>query len=771
MGHLFVRLRTNKLSTTIIIIMETALLISGSVFCAAAIVNSRVGIKRSIQQRMLDIANCAAGSVNGDLLETLTADDEDTPAYRNVYDALAVFRDNVELEYVYGIRDEGDGRFTFTVDPTLDDPGVFGSEVHRTEALVAASRGTATVDEVPYKDSWGEFYSAYSPVYDSSGSVAGIIAADFSVSWFESQLENQTHATILQYCIIMAVTLLVVAALSLVVVTPFVRQQERLSAELNKKANENEQLVLQVIRSLADAVDAKDNYTVNHSRRVSQYATTLAKALGWDSGRVRDLRQAALLHDIGMIGVPDSILSSPRNLTEVEYGIIKSHTMMGGDILSNGSQATMYEDVARSHHERYDGSGYPNGLKGASIPEEARVVAIADAFDAMNSNRAYRQAYDREHIRRELLEGKGSQFDPGFVDVFMDLWDQGSFDSILENRPSDGGEDTEDSTVLLHELVEAFIAQSAAEEIDITTGIMNRTAGEAVIARVMQEVSGCLAFFDVDNLKKINDTSGHEAGDRVLKLMGKTLMDNSEDGLYCRLGGDEFLLFMKEVSKNEAEERVRRIMRDFVKAKNDDVEICVATLSAGLMMSTPSDSYANAYRAADRALYHVKQEGKDGYSFYDKEYEASVYEHVDVNRLVSGIRNSGGYQGALEVEYREFVELYEYISNLEQRFAHPFKLLLITLETAGNVNVGTEELEEGMSSLEQSIRQTIRNVDILTRYGKRHFLVILVGTDDEGATIAVNRLCRDYYKLSGSDTFSVSYYLAGTDGRAHHVAK
>ena len=126
MKNPFRKLRPSKLSTKIILLVEIISILSGSVFCVVSITNSRLGIKKSIQQRMLDIANCAAGSINGDILGALKAEDADTPEYRQIYNTLDVFCKNVELEYVYAIRDEGNGKFTFTVDPDPVDPGEFG---------------------------------------------------------------------------------------------------------------------------------------------------------------------------------------------------------------------------------------------------------------------------------------------------------------------------------------------------------------------------------------------------------------------------------------------------------------------------------------------------------------------------------------------------------------------------------------------------------------------------------------------------------------------
>ena len=537
----------------------------------------------------------------------------------------------------------------------------------------------------------------------------------------------------------------------------------RQTAKAEERSRKIEQMSLQTIHTLANAIDAKDPYTKGHSARVSQYSVMMAEALGWDKDKVENLRYAALLHDIGKIGVPDSILNNPKKLSDAEYSIIKGHANMGGDILKNRMMVEGAEDVARSHHERFDGSGYPRGLEGENISEQARIVSIADAFDAMSSKRIYRRAYSFDFIRNELIEGKGKQFDPYLVDIFIGLWDHGLLDVILKNDSVEEDDGMEASSALLQEVMESFVAQNGVDDIDITTGIMSRTTGEAAIAQVMQEENGCFIFFDVDNLKKINDTNGHKAGDRVLKLMGDTLIANSENSLCCRLGGDEFLFFMKNVSKDEAEQKVQKIINEFVEKKNEDAEIAVASLSAGLIMSTPADTYAEAYNKADKALYHVKQNGKDGYSFYNSDSESARNEKVDINRLVNGIKNSGSYEGAMDVEYRQFAKLFEYIANLEKRYAHPFKLVMITLEASDEESPRMDELEDAMFCMEQSIRQTVRNVDIVTRYSRQQFLVILLVPDIEGVNLVVERIFRGYYKMNRSGAFTPTYSIADMD--------
>ena len=400
------------------------------------------------------------------------------------------------------------------------------------------------------------------------------------------------------------------------------------------------------------------------------------------------------------------------------------------------------------------------GLQGNDISEEARIAAIADAFDAMSSNRVYRRACDYEYIRRELSEGRGRQFDPHFVDIFLNIWDRGLLDGILKNDETETNKGFEESSALLQKIMETFVSQNASDDLDITTGIMGRTVGETAIAQAMKENAGCLVFFDVDNLKRINDTNGHDAGDKALKLMGDILSEYSKDNaLCCRLGGDEFLLFMKEVSRDDAQDRVRRIISAYASEKEKDARISAASLSAGMVMCRPNDPYADVFNKADKALYHIKQNGKNNCGFYE-ESDVTVNERVDMDRLVAGIRNSGYYTGAMGVEYREFTKLYDYVDNLKKRFSYSFNLIVISLHEIPGNNTGVEELEKAMACMEQSIRQTLRGVDIMTRYSGRHILVMLVGTNEEGVKTAVDRIFRGYYKMNGSGSYSPSYMIA-----------
>lgn len=184
----------------------------------------------------------------------------------------------------------------------------------------------------------------------------------------------------------------------------------------------------ETILSIANAVEARDKQTGRHSLRVAVYSMLIAAELGFDADELENIRQIGLLHDIGKIGVPDSILSKPKKLTEEEYNIMKTHVDIGGEILKDFTHIKNVADGAKYHHERYDGKGYNTGLKGEEIPLTARIIGLADAFDAMTSNRVYRKAISMDHVIDELKKGKGTQFDPSLVDILLGLIGSGRID-------------------------------------------------------------------------------------------------------------------------------------------------------------------------------------------------------------------------------------------------------------------------------------------------------------------------------------------------------
>ena len=198
---------------------------------------------------------------------------------------------------------------------------------------------------------------------------------------------------------------------------------EKKTEEVEKKAKEIEGLSLHVVQTLAEAIDAKDTYTNGHSSRVAEYARMISERFGYDRKQADEIYMMGLLHDVGKIGVPDAVINKPGKLTDEEFALIKKHPEMGSRILESVKEMPGLKIGARWHHERYDGHGYPDGLSGTDIPEEARIIAVADSYDAMTSNRSYRDVLSQSVVRQEIEKGKGTQFDPVFADIMLEMID------------------------------------------------------------------------------------------------------------------------------------------------------------------------------------------------------------------------------------------------------------------------------------------------------------------------------------------------------------
>ena len=207
-------------------------------------------------------------------------------------------------------------------------------------------------------------------------------------------------------------------------IAELLRLQKHLSEEVERKTKENEQLFLNVVSSLAGAIDAKDPYTNGHSSRVADYAKEIARRYGYSVKEQGEIHIMALLHDVGKIGVPDEIIKKNGKLLPKEFDDIKKHPVIGSQILKNIAEMPKLSVGARWHHERFDGTGYPDGLVGEEIPEEARIIAVADAYDAMSSNRSYRNIMPQEKIREEIINGSGTQFDPRFAEIMLRMIDE-----------------------------------------------------------------------------------------------------------------------------------------------------------------------------------------------------------------------------------------------------------------------------------------------------------------------------------------------------------
>ncbi len=204
-----------------------------------------------------------------------------------------------------------------------------------------------------------------------------------------------------------------------------IMKQRDLELDLLKASNKKtKKLFRQTATALVNAIDAKDAYSHEHSLRVAEYSMRIAQRYGLSEDECSKVYYAGLLHDVGKIGIPNSIINKKGKLTEEEYEIIKSHSEMGHQILSSISEYPFICIGAHYHHERYDGKGYPGEFSGEGIPQIARIIAVADSYDAMSSNRSYRSALPQNVVRNEIEKGRGTQFDPKFADIMLELIDE-----------------------------------------------------------------------------------------------------------------------------------------------------------------------------------------------------------------------------------------------------------------------------------------------------------------------------------------------------------
>ncbi len=225
------RIRTKWVSRYLVLVVLFLLAVTISLGYLL-IAQSRSSMITLIRTRMLDIVNTAAAMIDGDTLKTVTPQDAGTEGYRTIMRTLTYFQDNMDLKYIYCIRDMGDGTFTFGLDPTVEDPGEFGSPIVYTEALYRASQGVPSADDHPYHDAWGSFYSAYSPVFDSAGGIAGIIAVDFSAQWYSQQLATLTRTTL----IVALLALLVGGGTAIAIITRSKRKIGSIQGQLDEMA-------------------------------------------------------------------------------------------------------------------------------------------------------------------------------------------------------------------------------------------------------------------------------------------------------------------------------------------------------------------------------------------------------------------------------------------------------------------------------------------------------------------------------------------------------
>ena len=393
-------------------------------------------IKKDREQAVIGAANLATKAIDGDKINGWLENGKDAE-YEETFEKLKNILQNtpnLKYLYIYQIREDG-CHVVFDTDP--EEAGELAAIQEFDETfmpLVPSLLEGKDIDMIESNDAFGWLITQYEPIFDSNGKCVAYAGADISMD----EIKDYTRDYVLLIVAIAAVFLIacVIIGLRMHINTNKAGELEILKEQQQR----DKQLLREIIESFAKVIDMKDSYTQGHSTRVAKYTAMLARELGYDEETVEQYYNIALMHDIGKVSIPDQVLNKPGKLTDEEFTTIKSHTVRGSDVLSNISLMPDIIVGAEAHHERPDGKGYPNGLTGEEIPRVAQIIAVADTFDAMYSDRPYRSRMNYDKAVGIIREASGTQLTPDVVDAFLRIAERGEFRADDDN----GGGTTED---------------------------------------------------------------------------------------------------------------------------------------------------------------------------------------------------------------------------------------------------------------------------------------------------------------------------------------
>jgi len=406
-----------------------------------------------VKDELRSITAITAFHVNGDIVEQLQyPEQEESDEYDSIKKTLLrVMNENKKIHDIYVMRkSENKEELVFVVDVAEMEEHAALGELYDIALAPDMLQGfiQPSVDADFTNDKWGQTLSGYAPIRNSKGEVVAILGIDFDANGIKTEFEHRTTHILfdaaLGMCFMLLISLLMtqklVGRLNNIKYAIDMLLEEKLNVSVHdtgedeikvlasrvnklikKLVMDKEQMFMGSITGLINALEAKDLYTYGHSSEVSDIANDIMKELQIDPDEQFVISFAAVLHDIGKIGIPDHIIHKTTELSDEEFAIIRQHPVIGEKILEGIPSLDKIRYIVRHHHERYDGTGYPDRLVGESILLGARVITVADSFQAMISDRPYRKGMSQEVAVEELEKNKGTQFDPHIVNAFLSI--------------------------------------------------------------------------------------------------------------------------------------------------------------------------------------------------------------------------------------------------------------------------------------------------------------------------------------------------------------
>lgn len=535
---------------------------------------------------------------------------------------------------------------------------------------------------------------------------------------------------------------------------------------VNQKTRQMQEVITQSMMTIVNTVDAKEEYTRGHSSKVSEYSAALAKELGMTEEEVWNIRYAALLHDIGKVCIPDMILNKKGPLTNEEFEIIKQHTVVGSEILKDITLIPEADSAIKHHHERYDGRGYPDGLAGEEIPLTARIIAAADAYDAMNNKRVYRNRLTPSEILEEFRKGIATQFDPVVAQALIRLVEEDRLKAPLTGHlPKESGE-VDEMRLLLERVIKNREEQRKGQnKYDSLTGCYNRSYGERKIRSALGESDGSLILVKID--QPLEETGyGFLMGDLWMKTLADCITQLTAEKIVSRFGEDLFVVYLRNVySESGVLNLIRELREQLERRKAQQESLGGLSISVGMVCGGSREAYSTMLRCADKALYYARKQGRGKQEFYhnlNREIGSEVKANRDMKILLQFLRNKDGAGESLRKAYPELEKVETFIRRAEASSgAHRMQIILFTLVSEKKFDFFDMEGQDWvMNLLERSVLTSIHMGDMTIPLSSSQRLVILADAGEDQQGSMAERIVREFNRIYGRQDVTLSYDAA-----------